>query len=267
MMTMIIIIMNIVMVILLLPDALFAEPRAEMIELKCSNQIEQNATINIANFISTMDKLTPQMQASGHGTASTGLDSGRHASYGLAQCYGDLSPAECTLCYVEARNVLPQCYPANGGRVYLDGCFLRAQNYSFYHEYLGPDDRAVCGNRTRPGSAFEESARKAMSRAVSAASRNTRYARAEVALVGAVNESVYVLADCWRTISARGCRACLENASASVLGCLPASEGRALNTGCFVRYSDSDFMNPVPRPRNSRGNNARPYICFLGLFL
>lgn len=80
-----------------------------------------------------------------------------------------------------------------------------------------------------------------------------RYARAEVALAGAANESVYVLADCWRTISARDCRACLENASASVLGCLPAFEGRALNTGCFIRYSDSDFMNPVPRHGNSRG--------------
>ncbi|XP_057811019.1 cysteine-rich receptor-like protein kinase 2 isoform X2 [Salvia miltiorrhiza] len=241
--------MIIPMMILLFPFTSFADPRAQVIKLICGKQIEQNATINMANFISTMDKITVQMQASGHGAAATG--SGRHASYGLAQCYGDLSPADCTLCYIEARNIMPRCYPSNGARVYLEGCFLRAQNYSFYHEYSGPDDGPVCGNRTRDDPGFEESLGKALSRAVLAASGNVRYARAEVAVVGAVNKSIHVLADCWRTIGASACRACLENASASALGCLPASRGRALNTGCFVEYSDSDFMNPVSRSGSS----------------
>ncbi|MBA0620960.1 hypothetical protein Godav_006623, partial [Gossypium davidsonii] len=39
----------------------------------------------------------------------------------------------------------------------------------------------------------------------------------------------------------------------SVLGCLPWSEGRALNTGCFIRYSDTDFLNKEPGNGISRG--------------
>ncbi|XP_042019946.1 cysteine-rich receptor-like protein kinase 2 [Salvia splendens] len=220
-------------------------------KLICGIQTEQNATINVANFISTMDKITLQMQSSGHGDAETG--SGRQKSYGFAQCYGDLSPTDCTLCYVEARNILPRCYPSNGGRAYLEGCFIRAENYSFYDEFTGPGDGPECGNRTRAGPEFEESVRKGLSQVVSVASGNVRYGRAEVAVGRAVNESVYVMADCWRTISATACRACLENASASLLGCLPRADGRALNTGCFVQYSDTDFMNSVSHSGSSRG--------------
>ncbi|KAG6396490.1 hypothetical protein SASPL_142641 [Salvia splendens] len=243
--------MTIATVILLFANTSFADPRAQVIKLICGKQTEQNATINVANFISTMEKITLQMQNSGHGAAETG--SGRHKSYGFAQCYGDLSPTDCTLCYVEARNILPQCYPSNGGRAYLEGCFIRAENYSFYDEFSGPGDGPVCGNRTRAGPGFDESVRKGLSQVVSVASGNERYGRAEVAVGRAVNESVYVMADCWRTINATACRACLENASASLLGCLPRADGRALNTGCFVQYSDTDFMNSVSNSGSSRG--------------
>ncbi|CAI9764486.1 unnamed protein product [Fraxinus pennsylvanica] len=64
---------------------------------------------------------------------------------------------------------------------------------------------------------------------------------------------VLVLANCWRTLSASSCSACLQNASASILGCLPWSEGRTLNTGCFVRYSDINFLNPMPGNGIPRG--------------
>ncbi|RVW43342.1 Cysteine-rich receptor-like protein kinase 2 [Vitis vinifera] len=45
------------------------------------------------------------------------------------------------------------------------------------------------------------------------------------------------------------------NASSSILGCLPWSEGRALNTGCFMRYSDTDFLNKEPDNGSSTGSN------------
>ncbi|XP_047959599.1 cysteine-rich receptor-like protein kinase 2 [Salvia hispanica] len=246
--------MIIATLILLFANTSFADPRDQVIKLICGNQTEQNATINVANFISTMDKITLLMQSSGHGAAETG--SGRHKSYGFAQCYGDLSPADCTLCYVEARNILPQCYPSNGGRAYLEGCFIRAENYSFYDEFTGPGDGPECGNRSRAGPGFEEAVRKGLSQVVSVASGNVRYGRAEVAVGRAVNESVYVMADCWRTISATACRACLENASASLLGCLPRADGRALNTGCFVQYSDTHFMNSLSNSGSSRSGRV-----------
>uniref|UniRef100_A0A5B7AB91 Putative cysteine-rich receptor-like protein kinase 2 n=1 Tax=Davidia involucrata TaxID=16924 RepID=A0A5B7AB91_DAVIN len=237
--------------LLLQLDVLVAEPRAQTVQIKCGNQLEHNSTAYVPNFVATMENISEQMRTSGYGVAVTG--SGPDSNYGLAQCYGDLSLLDCVLCYAEARTVLPQCFPFNGGRIYLDGCFMRAENYSFYEEYLGPGDGALCGNTTRKDSAFGESARRAVLQAVSDATNKNGYARGQVAVSGTANQSVYVLADCWRSLNSSSCKVCLENASTSILGCLPWSEGRALNTGCFMRYSDTNFLNPELGNGRSKG--------------
>ncbi|PHT68322.1 Cysteine-rich receptor-like protein kinase 2 [Capsicum annuum] len=240
--------------ILLLPNVSEAEPRSQTVQIICGNQVEHNATAFVPNFIATMETISGQMRTRGYGVALTG--SGPDANYGLAQCYGDLSLLDCTLCYAEARTVLPQCFPFNGGRIYLDGCFMRSENYTFDHQYLGPEDRHVCGNKTRKGSLFQQTARRAVQQAVANAPNSNGYARAEVAVPGATNETAYVLADCWRTISANSCRACLQNASASMMGCLPWSEGRALYTGCFMRYSDVNFLNAIASSGDSSSKGS-----------
>ncbi|KAG7980124.1 hypothetical protein I3843_05G166000 [Carya illinoinensis] len=227
------------------------DPRTQTVEITCGNQLEHNSNVFVPNFVATMGNISDQMRLSGFGVAITG--SGPDSNFGLAQCYGDLSLLDCVLCYAEARTVLPQCFPYNGGRIYLDGCFMRSENYSFFEEYKGPSDRAVCGNTTRKNPTFGESVRRAVMDTVEAAPSHKGYARAQVGVPGTVNESAYVLADCWRTLNASSCRACLDNASASILECLPRSEGRALNTGCFMRYSDRDFLNKEVGNGNSRG--------------
>ncbi|KAI9169290.1 hypothetical protein LWI28_010272 [Acer negundo] len=226
---------------LLLLGRVAGDPRSKTVQMKCGKQPEHNTTIFVPNFVAAMDSISDQIQRSGFGMAVKG--SGPDTNYGLAQCYGDLSLLDCVLCYAEARTVLPQCFPYNGGRIFLDGCFMRSENYSFFEEYKGHEDKAVCSNTTRKDSIFQELARKAVTRAVASALNNKGYARAQEKVSGTGNESVYVLADCWRSLNASLCRACLENASASILNCLPWSEGRALNTGCFMRYSDIDFLN------------------------
>ncbi|XLR22996.1 hypothetical protein S83_050896 [Arachis hypogaea] len=236
----------------LLSDTVMAEPRARTIQIACGHQLEHNSTIYVPNFVATMEKISEQMRSTGFGTTVTGT--GLDTNYGLAQCYGDLSLLDCVLCYAEARTVLPQCFPFNGGRIYLDGCFMRAENYSFFDEYTGAGDNAVCGNRTRKNSSFQESAKQAILTAVQDALSNKGYARGKVAVAGTVNESAYVLADCWRTLNTSSCKACLQNASASLLGCLPWEEGRALNTGCFMRFSDKDFLNKQQENGSSKGN-------------
>ncbi|KAK1552560.1 hypothetical protein Q3G72_019175 [Acer saccharum] len=237
---------------LLLLGRVAGDPRSKTVELKCSKQLEHNTTIFVPNFVAAMDSISDQMQRSGFGMAVNG--SGPDTTYGLAQCYGDLSLLDCVLCYAEARTVLPQCFPYNGGRIFLDGCFMRSANYSFFQEYKGHEDKAVCSNTTRKDSIFQELARKAVTRAVASSPNNRGYARVQEKVSGTGNESVYVLADCWRSLNASLCRACLENASASILNCLPWSEGRALNTGCFMRYSDIDFLNKELGKSRSREN-------------
>ncbi|KAJ9554313.1 hypothetical protein OSB04_018358 [Centaurea solstitialis] len=228
-------------------------PRNQIIYTLCNNQPEINQIEFSLNFIQTTEKIGTQIQDSRFGTANSGT--GPDSNYGLVQCYGDLSTNDCILCYDSAHYSLPVCFPNNGARVYLDGCFMRFQNYSFFEEYSGPNDTTICGNTTRKGSVFQNSARQAVQNAVTGALTNGEYfAREEVRPTGTVNESAYVLAECWRTLNASSCRACLESASDSILGCLPWSEGRALNTGCFMRYSDTNFLNPVPTRSRNRGS-------------
>ncbi|KAL7110327.1 hypothetical protein ACP275_05G018300 [Erythranthe tilingii] len=243
----------IVLVILLLPlpEQLSADPRTHTVKFTCGSQLEHNASIYVPNFIATMENVSIQIRSSGFGKARTGT--GPDANYGLAQCYGDLSLVDCVLCYAQARTITPQCYPVNGAKLFLDGCFMRTENYSFYHEYSGPNDQAICGNITRQDPEFQVSAKRALSRAVLTAPDNNGYGRVEMAVAGRGNGSVYVLAECWRTINATACRACLAKAFDYLGRCLPMSEGRAVNTGCFVRYSDVNFLNPITRNPSRRG--------------
>ncbi|TKY69894.1 Cysteine-rich receptor protein kinase 2 [Spatholobus suberectus] len=238
--------------LLLLSETVMAEPRAKTVLITCGHEREHNTSIFVPNFVATMEEISDEMRKTGFGTAVVGT--GPDTNYGLAQCYGDLSLLDCVLCYAEARTVLPQCFPYNSGRIFLDGCFMRAENYSFFNEHTGPGDRAMCGNTTKKNSSFQAAAKQAVLRAVQDAPNNKGYARGNVAVAGATNQTVHVLADCWRTLDQSSCKACLENASSSILGCLPWSEGRALNTGCFMRYSDTDFLNKEQENGSSRGN-------------
>ncbi|RZR94424.1 hypothetical protein BHM03_00023110 [Ensete ventricosum] len=217
------------------------DPRSETVEVMCGRQLEHNTTAYVPNFLAVMDNIGSQIRASGFGRSTVG--SGPDGNYGLGQCYGDLSSLDCALCYAEARTVLPKCFPYNSGRIFLDGCFMRSENYSFFTEYTGPEDKVKCGNTTRKGRVFAQMAQQALQEATDKAPGNGGYAKASALKSGGLNDSAYVLANCWRTLNESSCRACLKNGSASVVGCLPWSEGRALNTGCFLRFSDTNFLN------------------------
>ncbi|KAM3398951.1 hypothetical protein P3S68_002467 [Capsicum galapagoense] len=64
-------------------------------------------------------------------------------------------------------------------------------------------------------------ARRAVQQAVVNAPSNNGSARAQVSVPGSSNDTAYILADCWKTLSANSCTTCLQNTPASMLGCLP----------------------------------------------
>ncbi|XP_015066642.1 cysteine-rich receptor-like protein kinase 2 isoform X2 [Solanum pennellii] len=211
-----------IVLILHLLDTSVCEPRSQTATILCNTQLLHNWTIYVRNFVAAMETVSQQMRNGGYGVAVSVTEP--DTSYALAQCYGDLSLPDCALCYAEVRTILPQCFPHNGGRIYLDGCFVRVETYTFYDQYLGPEDMHVCGNRTIKGTLFQQNARRAIQQAVVNAPTNNGYARAQVSGPGPSNATAYVLTDCWKTLSANSCAACLRNASESMLGCLPWSE-------------------------------------------
>lgn len=71
----------------------------------------------------------------------------------------------------------------------------------------------------------------------------TAGAVADGRFAAAGSKGVFGLAECWNTVSKEGCRACLAKANTEIRNCLPSSEGRALNAGCYLRYSTEKFFS------------------------
>ncbi|XP_071690983.1 cysteine-rich receptor-like protein kinase 2 [Rutidosis leptorrhynchoides] len=240
-----------VITVLLMVGRSKGDPRNQIVKLLCNNETENNQTDFSSNFIQTTEKIGSDIRSSHFATAKTGT--APDANYGLVQCYGDLTTTDCILCYDSAHYVVSGCFPYTGATLYQDGCFMRFQNYSFYEEYVGPGDTHICGNSSITSSVFQDSVKKAVENAVSGALISGDYFAREAMVSRRVNESVYVLANCWKTLNASSCRTCLDKASESIVQCLPSSEGRALMTGCFMRYSDTDFLNAIPVRRKNKG--------------
>ncbi|PWA73903.1 cysteine-rich receptor-like protein kinase 2 [Artemisia annua] len=207
-----------------------------------------------------MENVSTQLRTSHSGTAVTGI--GPDRAYVLAECYGDLSTNDCILCITEARARVPSCNPAIGAQIFLDGCFLRKQKYNFFQEYKGSNDTVICGNKTM-GNVFKNSVRQAISDVVRVAPRNRHYYARDVILSDTANESVYVLADCWDTLKESSCTECLNSAFESMVKCFPWSEGRALHTGCIIRYSNTNFLNPEPDSGNNGGKIVAAVISII----
>ncbi|KAJ8775201.1 hypothetical protein K2173_020205 [Erythroxylum novogranatense] len=178
--------------------------------------------------------------------------------YALAQCHYDLSQTDCLLCYATARTKLPRCLPSISARIYLDGCFLRYENYSFYHESVSSAlDTANCSKESVPSfrddiekSAFVTNVGYAIGNVTSTAVERRGFGVAGI-------EKVYALAQCWESIDREGCRECLEMAGKAAKSCLPKSEGRGMNAGCYLRYSTEKFYNKAGDSRNGKGSSGK----------
>jgi hypothetical protein len=159
--------------------------------------------------------------------------------YGLAVCRKYLSARECSKCIMEAVTQLKSSCPQSaGGRIYLDGCFLRYENSYFYDEPLDGGNSSNCLSTLTNSSdpQFSQMARTLSTQLITNASANKGYA------VGS-NGPLYGLAQCWPTVSISDCQTCLNDSRNLLLECIPGSEGRGLQAGCFMRYSNYLFYN------------------------
>ncbi|CAA7408544.1 unnamed protein product [Spirodela intermedia] len=219
-----------------------ADLRAEEAALICGGRRAVDAVSFVGNFVGGMAALADLVASEGWGahlanSSNSSSSSSSSPVYGLAQCHSDLSLTDCLVCFAECRTSLPRCLPNVSARVFLDGCFLRYDSYEFYSEAVDPAvDRALCGGATHPVDSWRSSVIAMLGNLTALAVRNGGSALWEDTAA-----RLYGLAECWETVPAEGCRQCLEKAAREVEGCLPATEGRGLNAGCYLRYSDSKF--------------------------
>lgn len=160
----------------------------------------------------------------------------------MAQCRNYLSISDCLSCFSSAASEIQTCRPSLNARMIYDGCYLRYQEYNFFNEGTGDGNAGFCGNRTASnGNDFSEVAEQLL-KDLSAATPMVGGFFAAVKREGMGGAVVYGLAQCAVSVSKKGCGDCLNVAYGNIKSCLPVADGRAIDEGCFLRYSDTAFF-------------------------
>ncbi|XP_023886149.2 cysteine-rich receptor-like protein kinase 3 [Quercus suber] len=221
-----------------------SDPRATEAALICTNKsaaLSERQTF-IANFLATMDTTTPLVVTQRYAAVMNGT--GNTTVYTFGECMKDLSQTDCDLCFAQSKTRIQYCYPfvraIRGGRLFMDGCYLRYDDYNFFNDTLDSQDTTVCGTEDFVGnhSVFGANVEELVRNLSVEAPKNDNFF---VGFVNKGNITVYGLAQCWELVSRTGCERCLANAFYNISSCTPKEEGRVLNAGCYMRYSTQKF--------------------------
>ncbi|KAK7290293.1 hypothetical protein RIF29_04604 [Crotalaria pallida] len=225
-----------------IPDAQ-ADPQINLINKGCS---QYNAT-NLSNFNQNLNASLADLrsqvsnQSKHFATAHQAL--GADPVYALFQCRNYLSNTDCAACFAAAAAQIRNCSAgANGARVIYDGCFLRYESNGFFDQTTLPGNSMICGNNTAVGgaTAFSGAAQQVLEDLQIATPKiNGFFAATKTQVAGG---TIYAIAQCVETASESGCLDCLNVGYNNIQSCLPNTDGRAFDAGCFMRYSETSFF-------------------------
>uniref|UniRef100_A0A0D6QR66 Cysteine-rich receptor-like protein kinase 10 n=1 Tax=Araucaria cunninghamii TaxID=56994 RepID=A0A0D6QR66_ARACU len=166
---------------------------------------------------------------------------------GLVQCRGDLVTAACSNCLVEASfSVQQMCGNARGGRVWLDGCFLRYSNSSFSSQLdahvlsILPNPQLV----TKDPPVFGNRVADLLHYLMRGACDPARKGFAAAFTRDSSKEDIYGLVQCLRDLSAAQCTTCLSIGFYHLYRCCSQKQGaEALLGSCTLRFETYPFFN------------------------
>ncbi|XP_058090400.1 cysteine-rich receptor-like protein kinase 43 isoform X2 [Magnolia sinica] len=192
-----------------------------------------------ANLNATLSDLRSQLSSSHFATAQ------RPGIYALFQCRDYLSASDCLSCFSSAASEMQRnCPSASSSRVIYDGCFLRYEGEAFFDQATQPGNAGFCGNRTvLDGIDFNRTAHMLLTDLCTATPRSRGFFVAAKREGVGVGDVVYGVAQCALTVSESGCGECLTVAYGNIESCPPNADGRAVDVGCFLRYSDTAFFS------------------------
>lgn len=226
----------------------------------CTNRTAPMASrqVFVANFLGAMDAISPLVATQRYGAVVNGTQN--FTVYAFGECMKDLSQSDCNLCLAQCKTQVLSCLPfqkgTRGGRLFFDGCYLRYDDYNFFNESLSVQDTTVCGTRDFSGGdrgVYKANALELVRNLSVLAPKNDGF------FVGSVNHknvTVYGLAQCWEFVRGSACGKCLADAVNRIGSCAPKEEGRALNAGCYLRYSTQKFYNNSTSDTSASGNHG-----------
>ncbi|KOM52782.1 hypothetical protein LR48_Vigan09g144100 [Vigna angularis] len=217
------------------------DPQLFLLKWDCSGFIAPNLSnfnknLN-ASFADLRDQLSNQRKHFATAQATAGTD----PVYAMFQCRNYLSDTDCAACLSAAVTKIRNCSAgANGARVVYDGCFLRYESNDFFDQIFSRSS-ILCGNQTADGSTDFGAVGEQVLIDLRIGTPKIRgyFAATKTKVAGG---AIYAFAQCAETLSQDTCLDCLSVEQSSIQGCLPSTEGRAFDPGCFMRYSETPFF-------------------------
>ncbi|KAM7464837.1 hypothetical protein LguiB_012399 [Lonicera macranthoides] len=244
-----------------------SQPQTNLLNTGCNLYNAGDLPSFFDNLNGTLSDLRRQLSSGNTKFATASQARNTNPVYGLAQCRDYLSTADCLACFDASVRQSRNCSANTGARVIYDGCFLRYEGDTFYDETANPGSMGLCGNQAASqATAFATTVQGLLTDLVVATPRiNGYFAATTRAAVGA-DLTVYAVAQCAQTVSSSGCLNCLSVARNNIQSCPPDADARAVDAGCFLRYSNTSFFpanqttNITPFLGGGRSSNKKKAI-------
>ncbi|XP_057431355.1 cold-responsive protein kinase 1-like [Lotus japonicus] len=218
------------------------DPQTRLINKGCSQYNATTLSTFNQNLNGTLADLKSQVSNQSKRFATAQEARGTDPVYAMFQCRDYLSAADCAACFTVAAAQIRNCSAgANGARVIYDGCFLRYESNGFFDQTTLPGNSMICGNETANGaSTFTATAQQVLQDLQTVTPKITGFFAATKTPVA--GGAIYAIAQCADTVTESGCLDCLTVGFNNIQSCLPNSDGRAFDAGCFMRYSETSFF-------------------------
>ncbi|KAJ1381611.1 Serine-threonine/tyrosine-protein kinase, catalytic domain [Sesbania bispinosa] len=180
--------------------------------------------------------------------------------YGLFMCRGDVAPALCRQCVVNAtQRLVSECSLSKQAVIWYDECTVRYSNRSFFSTVdtrprLGLLNTANISNQESFMRLLFQTINKTADEAANSSIGSKKYATNQATISGF--QSLYCLAQCTPDLSPQDCRRCLSGVIGDLPWCCQGKQGgRVLYPSCNVRYELYPFYrnttSPSPTPTPS----------------
>ena len=130
-------------------------------------------------------------------------------------------------------------------QVYLihSNVLYRYESNGFFDQTTLAGNSMICGNQTAVGAttSFNTTAQQVLMELQIATPKITGFfAATKTQLAG--GGAIYAIAQCAETATESACLDCLTVGYNNIHICLPNTDGRAFDAGCFMRYSETAFF-------------------------
>ncbi|XP_061337424.1 cysteine-rich receptor-like protein kinase 2 [Gastrolobium bilobum] len=219
-----------------------ADPQTRLVNTGCSTYNASSLRSFYVSLNETFSEIRGQISNQSKHFATAQEARGDMLVYAMFQCRNYLSKNDCLGCFTNATTQIRNCSAANGARVIYDGCFLRYESERFYDQTTEPGNGVLCGNNTaKEAPAFRAAGQQVLMDLQIATPRIKGFFAATKTQVSA-GGSIYAIAQCVETATETSCLDCMKVGYNNLQTCLPNSDGRAYDAGCFMRYSETPFF-------------------------